>query len=469
MTDTATLKHLTAKCSTVSRKGKPQKGQRLTTTKAAASSGRSMVAAAAYAAGVRLKDNRTGRVHDFRAKGGVFTSFIVGAGGWTGSTDRAGLWNMAELSEKRPDATTGREWVIALPFELSHAQRVALLRQIATDMAERFGVVVDASLHIPNKEGDQRNYHAHLLMTTRKVLPDGTLGEKTRELDGYSGRQLIKDFRAQLEIRMNAAMAAAGRPERVTYKTLKELGIERQAQIHEGVNATNARRRNYRTDAEHAGEKLRHAKNREAGAIASYADSEQLRHLRGMIAANNKALADIAANPVTLPRASKAFRPAGFTRANSRTPEAFVYRTLCAFVEKLGAVLNLRQIIAVTAHAVDHRAQQAQRAAAIREQNRALRAHAKAVLARMMREEGSKGRGAATIRPAGTEMHPTPPPIAAAVARKHEQRRRPQKAQPWKQPPEEYRATRTRPQKARFDHMRAAKKNPHSPKDSPRS
>ena len=469
MTDLSKLKYLTANCKAVSRRGKPQKGQRLTTTKAGAQSGRSMVAAAAYAAGVRLHDTRLGRVHDFRAKSGVFTSFIVGAGGWTGSTDRAGLWNMAELAEKRVDATTGREWIFALPHELTHAQRVDLLRNIAHALAAKYGVIVDASLHIPNKEGDQRNHHAHVLMTSRRVNPDGTLGAKTRELDGKGGE--IAAFRLQLEDIVNTAMIAAGRPERVSYRSKAELGIDEPVQVHEGVNATNARRRNYRTDAEHAGQETQHQINAKAGFTAAPADHALLRSLREQIAANDSELARMAANPVTIPRPAKPLR---FSRGRLKAvkrEDRFLVRVAAAIAERYGHILPLPRVFMLAAATIEASTKQAQRAAAIREHNRALRAQAKGVLARMLKEQGGgAGQGSSTGRPKKkvygrkpAAKNDLPPAIAAEVVRKNAQRTRPQQKRPPQ--PAQYAAKRTRPQKARFIKMHTARTRTEQPKN----
>lgn len=41
----------------------------------------------------------------------------------------AGLWNAAEIAEKRKDARPVREYKVALPNELKHEQRVALVRE----------------------------------------------------------------------------------------------------------------------------------------------------------------------------------------------------------------------------------------------------------------------------------------------------------------------------------------------------
>jgi hypothetical protein len=75
-----------------------------------------------------------------------------------------------------------REYEIALPAELSADARRELAFGLAREISERHGVAVDVSIHAPGREGDQRNHHAHLLTTTRRLGPEG-LGEKTRELD----------------------------------------------------------------------------------------------------------------------------------------------------------------------------------------------------------------------------------------------------------------------------------------------
>ena len=70
-----------------------------------------------------------------------------------------------------------------LRAELSPAQRRELTQGIAQALADRYGTAGTLAVHTPDREGDQRNHHAHILMTTRRLEPSGALGEKTRELD----------------------------------------------------------------------------------------------------------------------------------------------------------------------------------------------------------------------------------------------------------------------------------------------
>ena len=95
----------------------------------------------------------------------------------------AELWNRAEAAEVRKNARVAREVLVALRAELSPAQRRELTLGIAQALADRYGTAGTLAVHTPDREGDQRNHHAHILMTTRRLEPSGALGEKTRELD----------------------------------------------------------------------------------------------------------------------------------------------------------------------------------------------------------------------------------------------------------------------------------------------
>ena len=71
--------------------------------------GYSATAAAAYRAGERIEDERTGEVHDYRRRDGVLHAEILapeGAPAW--ARDRAKLWNAVEQAERRRDAQLSR-------------------------------------------------------------------------------------------------------------------------------------------------------------------------------------------------------------------------------------------------------------------------------------------------------------------------------------------------------------------------
>ena len=201
-------------------------------------SGRSAVAAAAYRSGERLLDARTGLAHDFRARSGVVTSFIVApadAPEW--ALDRQSLWSATEVHETRSNSTTAREWEAALPDELDADQRAALARSFAAAMVERFGVVADCALHAPSREGDERNHHLHILTTTRAVDAQG-FGAKTRELDGGKGRgAAVEEIRALWADLTNRALEAAQVNARVDHRSHETQRVEAAEAAQEAAKA----------------------------------------------------------------------------------------------------------------------------------------------------------------------------------------------------------------------------------------
>ena len=145
--------------------------------------GRSATGAAAYRAGERIHDERTGIDHDYRRKSGVkYTEVFTPANAPEWARDRAKLWNAAEQKENRKNSTVAREFEIALPHELDEEQRKTLAQDFCKELQEQHKFAVDLAIHEPGKEGDNRNHHAHILCTTRRLDENG-FTEKTRELD----------------------------------------------------------------------------------------------------------------------------------------------------------------------------------------------------------------------------------------------------------------------------------------------
>lgn len=206
--------------------------------------GQSAVAAAAYRAGVLLYDERGGKFQDYTRRGGVLASFITAPKGTPcGLLDRTALWVMAERAEIKSNARVARELVLALPHELSPTAREKLVRDMADFLVGRYGVIVDASIHLPDREGDKRNHHAHMLFTTRNATSTG-FAKKTRILDDLkTGPKEVIVIRQAWESLVNAALTAAGLSVRVDHRSHKDKGLDQPPQIHVGVNAVNMQRR----------------------------------------------------------------------------------------------------------------------------------------------------------------------------------------------------------------------------------
>lgn len=213
------------------------------------SAGRSATAAAAYRAGCEIVDQRTGEIHDYTRKRGVKSADIVlpdGAPTW--ATNRAKLWNAAELAEKRKDACVAREFEVALPFELSPAERRQLALDFAKDMANREGCAVDVAIHAPTKKGDNRNHHAHILRTTRRVEANGLGAKLDTEQANRKRKDDIEAVRARWAELTNVHLERAGHAARVDQRTLEEQGQSRLPTQHLGPFVAALEARGIKTD-----------------------------------------------------------------------------------------------------------------------------------------------------------------------------------------------------------------------------
>lgn len=220
--------------------------------------GQSAVAGAAYRAGETLHCEREGVTHDYSRKGGVETAFVLapdGAPSW--ASERNALWNAAEAAEGRKNSVVAREWRLALPYELSSEKRIVLAEGFGRELVARYGIAVDVAVHAPHLEGDDRNWHAHLLTTTRELGSDG-FGAKTRVLDAAkTGSVEIVAMRAAWAEAQNEAYREAGIDASVDHRSFeaqREEALEKDDEVaaalleripepRMGVAATNMERK----------------------------------------------------------------------------------------------------------------------------------------------------------------------------------------------------------------------------------
>ena len=219
----------------------------LSTKHVSRAKGRAATAAAAYRAGEKIFDHTSGETFDYTRKKGIEHAEIVlpteaAKRDINWARDRQQLWNAAEAAENRKDARVAREYEVGIPHELTKAQRIELVRQYANDLANRYGVAVDFALHKPHWHGDERNFHAHILTTTRQVEAKG-LGAKAaiewsdthRAKEGLeSGGKELLVLRKQWEDLANDKLMAAGHDVRIDCRSLKDQGIEREPTHHRG-------------------------------------------------------------------------------------------------------------------------------------------------------------------------------------------------------------------------------------------
>lgn len=260
--------------------------------------GHNVVAAAAYRAAEKLTDtnklNPNATTHDYTNKRGVVAKNIVlptALSNENFSISRQELWSSVEEHETttrsvkgsrlKKSARLAREWLLALPSELSDEENEQLTAEFTQHLADELGVIGDYCIHKPTidnyppkadyiesydldtkqskltrvndvkaTEPDKRNIHAHIMFTTRKaeLTANGKLlfGEKAdsdrselwrQSKKMVNGGDYIKQVRELWADMVNKRLAQH-EIALISHKSYKDLGLDIQPQHKEGKSAT---------------------------------------------------------------------------------------------------------------------------------------------------------------------------------------------------------------------------------------
>ena len=140
--------------------------------------GRSAVAASAYLSCSRLYNDYDGVQHDYTRKQGlVWQQVFLPEYAPQEWRDREKLWNAVEEVETAKDSRLAREFIVALPIELSREQQIELLQAFIREQFVSDGMCADAAIH----DTDGHNPHAHILLTVRPLDKQGHWQYKTEK------------------------------------------------------------------------------------------------------------------------------------------------------------------------------------------------------------------------------------------------------------------------------------------------
>ena len=222
--------------------------------------GRSAVLSAAYRHCAKMSHEAEARTVDYSRKQNLaHEEFLIppDASDWARKliADRsvAGaaetFWNAVEAFEKRSDAQLAKEFIIALPVELSKEQNIALVRQFVVEQVLARGQVADWVFH-----DEPGNPHVHL-MTTLRPLTDDAFGPKKVAVIGDDGNP-VRTKTGKIQYRLwsgekaefleqrqrwldlqNQHLAMAGLEIRVDGRSYAERGIDIEPTTHIGVGA----------------------------------------------------------------------------------------------------------------------------------------------------------------------------------------------------------------------------------------
>jgi ATP-dependent exoDNAse (exonuclease V) alpha subunit len=227
---------------------------------------RSALAAAAYRSGERLFDRLQDKWFEYK-NAVVFKEILAPEGAPDWVFDRQALWNTVERAEKRRDAQLAREIELTLPRELSREQQIDLVRSFVRDHFVRDGMVADVAIHEPTGSDGQKQPHAHIMLTMRRLDPttpsgfattkerdwnerediaqavnearklynDTRLPEHKEALESVEAKRNVNVWRAAWSAYANQALEMAGSASRIDHRTLEAQGIARPAQPNLGI------------------------------------------------------------------------------------------------------------------------------------------------------------------------------------------------------------------------------------------
>jgi hypothetical protein len=104
---------------------------------------------------------------------------------------------------------------VALPSALAPEQSCDMVRGFVQAQFVARGMVADIALHTPGREGDRHNHHAHIMLTTREIGPEG-FGAKNRD---WNAKELLMDSRSSWVDHVNHILELCNVHQRVNHHT----------------------------------------------------------------------------------------------------------------------------------------------------------------------------------------------------------------------------------------------------------
>lgn len=234
--------------------------------------GKSAVASATYISCEKLTNEWDGVTHDYHNKKGLEDKEIfLPENAPKEFLDRSTLWNSVELNEKAINSQLARNFIIALPKELSLEENKELIREFIQENFVSKGMIADLAIHQGNDEGNG-NIHAHIMTTVRPLSQDGTWGAKskkeylfdeqgnkilgkngkpkTRKIDltDWNNKENAEKWREHFATLCNQYLEKAGEQKRVDHRSYQRQGKEEIPTIHLGASAGALERKGVETE-----------------------------------------------------------------------------------------------------------------------------------------------------------------------------------------------------------------------------
>ena len=233
---------------------------------------KSAVASAAYISCEKIKNEWDGVTHDYHNKKGLLHSEIFLLENIPKEfQNRSFLWNSVELNEKASNAQLARNFIIALPKELSFEENKKLITEFIQENFVSKGMIADLAIHDESNEGNN-NIHAHIMTTLRPINEKGQWQAKSKkeyilddegnkilnkngkpktrkvELTDWNNKGNAEKWRESFAEICNIYLERNNLEKRVDHRSFERQGIEEIPTIHLGASARALERKGIETD-----------------------------------------------------------------------------------------------------------------------------------------------------------------------------------------------------------------------------
>lgn len=233
---------------------------------------KSAVASAAYISCEKIKNEWDGVTHDYHNKKGLLHSEIFLLENIPKEfQNRSFLWNSVELNEKASNAQLARNFIIALPKELSFEENKKLITEFIQENFVSEGMIADLAIHDESNEGNN-NIHAHIMTTLRPINEKGQWQAKSKkeyilddegnkilnkngkpktrkvELTDWNNKGNAEKWRESFAEICNIYLERNNLEKRVDHRSFERQGIEEIPTIHLGASASALERKGIETD-----------------------------------------------------------------------------------------------------------------------------------------------------------------------------------------------------------------------------
>lgn len=142
------------------------------------SGGKSCVATSAYMSREKMKDEQMNHTFNYSAHehDNTFSNVTLCKNAPEEWQDKEKLWNAVEEAEKGKNTRKAKQWILAVPQELTQEQAEQAVKDFQGWMAEK-GMCSQADIHEPDSKRSasqiEKNRHVHVLATQRLVNEQG--------------------------------------------------------------------------------------------------------------------------------------------------------------------------------------------------------------------------------------------------------------------------------------------------------